>query len=246
MARECTPFNRDYANRLRMLHEGGRSLLSLSKEFGHQRKTIQTWIERVGGTVRNRSDAMFVRMKNATPEQRQNLARAAHDAVRGTKRGDQELLNRALAKCCLIGHGEAELLEALNVQKLPTEAQRPCGKYNIDIAVGENIAVEIVTQGNYKPTSTRFRERFEYLHDRGWCMICVTFRCNRKDALIGNLDDVVAFIQRAYRSPAIRRKDWVIWCRSERFARIRNDLGQIAAVKVPERFFNVVGEVNPR
>lgn len=243
MAREITPFNLDYANRLRLLHEAGRSVLSLSKEFGHQRFTIQRWIERAGGTVRNRSEAMFQRMATTSAEERQSLSRAAHDAVRGVKRSDEELRKRAIAKKQMIGHGEPELLEAILVNHLPAEGQRPCGKYNIDIAVGDCVAVELVTQGNLR--ITRLPQRSKYLRDHGFCVITVTFRFDRVDCLVGNLNDVVALVERAYRSPSMRRKNWMVWCRSERFARIRNDLGQLTAVEVPERFFNIVSEVDP-
>ena len=240
---ESTPFHPDYAHRLRMLHEAGQSILSLSREFGHQRRTIQTWIEKIGGTVRNRSEAMYQRMANSSPEERKAIAYAANNAVRGIKRSDNELQKRALAKSRMIGHGEPELLKALLIEGLPAEAQKPCGKYNIDIAIGY-IAVELTTQGNCSKTSPRARDRRKYLRYRGYCTINIAFRFDRVDCLIGNLDNVIAFIKSAYCSPSMRCQDWVVWCRSERFSRVRNDLGQLTAIKVPERFFNIVREID--
>lgn len=244
MAGEMTPFHPDYANHLYALHQAGRSLLSLSREFGHQRKIIRGWIERIGGKVRSRSEAMLVRMKNASPEERRKWSSSAHDAVRGMKRSNRELKKRAKAKSKIIGAGETELFDALTIHTLPAEAQRACGRYNIDVSVGTRIAVELCTQGNFK--TPRLRDRSKYLRDHGYCIIYVAFKFDRVDCVIGNLDDIITFIKRAYRSPSLRRKDWVIWCRSERFARLRNDLGQLTAVEVPERFFNIISEIDFR
>ncbi len=67
---------------------------------------------------------------------------------------------------------------------------------------------------------------------------------DRPDDFVGNLDDLVALIEETYRTPAARRKHWMVRCTSERFARVRNDLGQFTAVPVPIRYFNVRRELN--
>lgn len=236
----------DYACRLRREHELGRSVFALAKASCISCGLVKQLIKEAGGEVRGRSAANRLRMQHEGINGRKRLVEAANKSRRGSKAPVQELLNKAATKSRLRGFGEAEVKKALLDANIPAEAQMPCGTRNLDIGVGNTIAVELVTQGNFRPQVSSFRDRIEYLRNRGRCVICVTFRHNRKDALIGNLEDVIAFVKRAYGSPSIRRKHWVIFCRSERFIRTRNDLGQLAAVRTTERFFNVVRELYSR
>lgn len=197
-----------------------------------------------GGTTRSQSEANLVRMKREGVEGRKRLTKSANEKRRGSRVTPREALNKAAARNQQIGYGEVETIAALSAQKMPTDPQRPCGKYNIDVAVGP-VAVELMTSANsYTMSKRRFRKRLKYLTDQGYCVVVVVFRFNRLDALIGNLDDVVAFVKRAYRSPSVRRKHWMIRCRSERFSRVRNDLGQLTAVPMPVRFSNTVSELD--
>lgn len=232
------------ARMLRRAHERGESVLALSRRFDIARVAIVDRINAAGGSVRNRSEGMRLRMQQATPEERKHLAASAHAARRGQTDSPNTLVKRAQKKSRLIGHGEIALAGALREAGIRHEPQRAVGKYNLDIAVGNNIAVEVVTQGNFKPALPRFSQRIEYLREQGWCVIAITFRHDCVDAMIGNLNQIVAFIQRASRSPAMRRKNWVIRCRAERFARIRNDLGQITTVAVPVRLFCTTDELH--
>lgn len=235
-----------HARRLRGEHDRGKSVLSLSRAYNLDRGTIGRLIREAGGEVRGRSAAHVVRLKNEGVEGRKHLVLAANKARRNSSASSAELLKKAEVRCRLRGHGEMEMKEALAQAGLPADAQTPCGVYNLDIGIGDTVAVEMITQGNFRPHTTKFRDRVEYCANAGRCLIFVTFRHDRKDTVIGNLDEIVAFVKRAYRSPALRRKHWVIRCRSERFSRSRNDLGQLAVIRTAERFFNVVSELDLR
>lgn len=245
MTIERGTINPDDARLLRAEHEAGESVFALfSLKHEIARGAIVKRIKFAGGIIRGRSAANTLRMKREGPAGRSRLTKAAHDKVRGAKRKFGELVTRASRKSRLVGHGEMEVFHALVDKKLPAETQRPVGKYNIDIAIGDDIAVEIATEGNTR--WCRSGERFKYLRDQWYTIICVAFHHARSDALIGNLDDVIALIERTYRLPAINRKHWMVWCRSERFVRVRNNRGQLTAVSVPERFFNVIREIDAR
>ena len=245
MTIERRTINMNDARMLRCSHESGLSVLALSRIHRIARRSIVARIKAAGGIVRNRSTANTERMKREGKAGRKRLTEAAHLARRGIKIDNSELLKRANARSRLVGYGEAEIKNALDAAGVPTEVQRPCGKYNIDIAIGPSIAVEIVTQGNFRPTNPKFFNRIKYLSNSGYCIICVTFRHNRLDDMIGNLDDIIAFVKRSYRSPALKRKNWMIRCGSKRFSRIRNNLGQLAAIPTPIRFFHIRRELYP-
>ena len=238
---------------IRKEHENGASVLSLARKYGIARGSIVRRIILAGGTIRGRSDANRIRMEREGEEGRKRLTKAAHDAVRGVKCTTDELNRRAECRCRLIGHGERELLELFISAGLTAEAQRPCGKYNIDIAVGPSIAVEVCSMGNFGVANAiRLRERTKYLRECGYCTVFVLFayrgprghKTLSAESVIGNAKDIIAFVQRANCDPSIWGKDWMIRCSAYHFSRFRNDLGQIAAIDTPVRFTNEIRELN--
>jgi hypothetical protein len=238
---------------IRKEHENGASVLSLARKYGIARGSIVRRIILAGGTIRGRSDANRIRMEREGVEGRKMLTKAAHDAVRGIKCTADELNRRAERRCRLIGHGERELFELLTSVGLPAEAQRPCGKYNIDIAVGPSIAVEVCSMGNFGVANAiRLRERTKYLRKCGYCTIFVLFsyrgprghKSLSAESVIGNAKDIISLVQCANCDPSIRGKDWMIRCSAYHFSRVRNDLGQLTAVETPVRFANVISELN--
>lgn len=231
-------FTFDNAEILRR-HEAGESVLALARSYDVARDVIFQRILDAGGVPRGRSEADKVRMNREGEEGRQRLTHAAHKARRESKATLQEVLKRANARSTMKGHGEEELETELRKRGYFPEPQWPCGRYNIDIALGP-IAVELLNlpTGYFRDPKTP--HRMKYLRDNGYCVILVLFK--GREVLVENLDDVIAFIEKAYRSPSLRRKHWMIRCGCERFARGRNNLGQITAVKVPVRFFNSISE----
>jgi len=229
--------------RLRRQHEGGISVLALANTNNISRNRIVARIKAAGGNIRGRSEANRIRMKREGKQGRKLLTHAANIARRGSKATKQELFNKAAAKYRLIGHGEKELFESIS-KILPAETQRPCGKYNIDIAVGRTIAVELSNSGVLLRQRTRLKRRLKDLRNAGYMTIYVTFYWNRKDTIVGNLNDIIAFIQRAYRSPTLRRHDWMISCRSKRFTRSRNQMNQFTAIPTAVNYFNTISKID--
>lgn len=230
------------ANWLRKQHEAGLSVIDICALTGlRSHNSIRRKIKAAGGVMRGN----LIRMKREGPEGRQRLTRAAHDAIRGKKKSEGWLLRRAAARVRVIGIGEEEVLFAIKAAGLNTEAQWPCGRYNIDIAVGDTVAVEICTGPNLSLEGAgRIDKRVEYINAAGRCVIYIVVNCYKPEAITGNLEYIIAFIQQADRDPATRSKNWVIDCRSYHFTRIRNKLGQLTAVKTPVRFTHTLSELN--
>src|SRR5690606_29265055 len=91
--------------------------------------------------IRNRSAAMFERMRQSTPEQRLALSAAAHAAVRGSIMSDEAKRRMALAKGRMRGEGEFILAAAFRALGHTVLEQHPVDFYNIDLLIG-NVAVE--------------------------------------------------------------------------------------------------------
>ena len=76
-------------------HNAGRSIKSLSEEIGISRITICRHLERSNYKQKNRSEAMYQRMKDTSPEDRKKLTQKANFAVRGNKKPESGLIKRA-------------------------------------------------------------------------------------------------------------------------------------------------------
>ena len=67
------------------LYNSGVSVKALAKRFECSRDVIVRRLESRGITPRNRSESMYLRMGQTSPEERMRLTDAAHDAVRGSR-----------------------------------------------------------------------------------------------------------------------------------------------------------------
>ena len=222
MPRKSKPFDLAY---LCDSYRNGKSLLALSRELGVSRSTLGRRLVTAGIPIRDGSTANRVSMQQMSAEQRLARATAAHESLRGKTQTLDTLIKRANSRGRNIGHGELELIDALRAVGINAESQFPCGKYNIDVTVGP-IAVEICGPEIKRLSDPVFLERAEYLRNRGYSVILIFFKSLEQFA--GNLDHLVAFLQYAQCDPTTGRKDWMIRCTSERFTRVRNNLGQFA------------------
>lgn len=154
----------------------GESEKALAETFGVSRDVIRRRLVKAGVEPRNRSDAMFVRMAHASPEERSRLADAAHAAVRGKPRSTEFLISRAKGIETLgAAHGTVSAAEILLASMLrgywlQVTHQKAIGPYNADLAAG-TVAVEVL--GGSWHRSKRHRKRLRYLLDAGWDVIFV-------------------------------------------------------------------------
>jgi very-short-patch-repair endonuclease len=168
--------DRDIARRYRE----GESELSISTSIGVSRCLIRCVLERTGEPIRGRSEASSNRMAKLTEEERLELTDAAHAAVRGVPQSEQHAFNIARGREAnwsqWASPAELEIARTLTERGIDFTPQKAVGPYNIDLAIAESsIAVEVFGGGWHAHGShaTRYRERTDYLLDRGWMPIIV-------------------------------------------------------------------------
>jgi hypothetical protein len=219
----------------------GESLLSISNRTGISRVALEPRLKKAGVNIRSGTEASFLRMSRLSRSERLRLTDAAHAAVRGRPRTEEEMLYRASLQSRQVGRGELELLDALRTSGEEPEGQRPCGVYNIDIAFA-SVAVEVCFRASGRPADAWYRKRCKDLADAGYTVVLVLFR--RLESLVGNLENVVRELQIAKRDPPALRQHRVILCSSNRFSRFQNDRGQFAVEPTTETFYHSVRKLD--
>lgn len=150
----------------------------IAKRLGVDRGVITRRLKELNITPRNRSEAMFLRMQQTTPQERQLLTRKANIAIRGKKRTFEDLCKRAVGKQNIkyASALELKIIQHLAHFRVETIPQKAIGPYNVDIALADNpIAVEVFG-GNWHASgraASRFRKRFDYLINAGWLPIII-------------------------------------------------------------------------
>ena len=190
----------------------GESVLSIATRLGVSRGVINRIISENGTIIRNQSAAMFKRMEQTSSEERKRLVKAAHDAIRGTKRTDSTKRLAAISRErhpseYHIGKGEIELRDELIKRGFTVFFQKAIDIFNIDILFN-TIAVEV----KFRTSTSRFRliKRIPELAKRKLKLVVIDFR---DDAAVNCcLDEVIALLECVDRKPSSASKYWVIRC----------------------------------
>ena len=141
---------------------------------------------------------------------------AAHKAVKGKTRTLDDLERRARGKerkPPAPSRWESMFVTWLNSQGISYVASKAIGKYNVDFAVGDSVAVELYggafhAQGR---AAARLNDRMAYLLNAGWNVYIIW--CLSKETTIfgGCFDDFVTFLQKASSDKTFRSQYRVIW-----------------------------------
>lgn len=193
----------------------GESVKAIAGSSGVSRNVIVRILQENGVTPRNRSEGMYARMAATSPEERIALSAAAHAAVRGKRRTEEELVQRARTK-------ERDLRFASRIEVAAAKmflergfdvcAQKAIGKYNVDLAISEPpIAVEIFG-GNWHSggrPAARFNERIEYILNSGWSLVIIWVL---RDYPLepGAIDYIIALAEELSRTKPVRGEKHVI------------------------------------
>lgn len=227
-------------NEIISLYESGLSELELSKRFNVSRACIRNRLKHSTVKIRGQSEANIVSMGRMTFEQRQDRTRKANNALRGSKQSVQGREKRASgiemsAYEQMIGFGEKDLKDALNQRGIDAIWQKSCGIYNIDLAVG-NVAVELKSGSSHLASSDKKRGRIKDLRESGFVSLYICFDC--VDSLLQSIDYIISNINILNSNPPPLGEYRVIRCRTDRFTRFRNELGQFSAVPSTPKLFN--------
>lgn len=196
-------------------YNNGESKKGIALSLGVGEMTISKRLKEAGiPTAANRSEAMRTRLSRMTLEERLQLTKKAHDAVRGMKRSLEDLEKRARGKEKSGPGSRAEelLSEWLESAGFPGTAQKAISKYNVDIAVSP-VAVEIYG-GNWHANGrhhARAVERFKYIINSGWNLYIIWVNAKSYPLLPDILSDLIPYLKRSRRDPAFRSQYRVVW-----------------------------------
>jgi hypothetical protein len=186
----------------------GESEKALAESLDVSRGTVRNRLLKAGVQPRNRSEGMFTRMAQTSPEERARLASAAHAAVRGRPLSTSHKLASAATKEAMginapgVSPAEKMLAGWLAEAGLPVISQKAVGPYNVDIASG-TVAVEIFGGGWHK---TKLEgERLRYILNAGWDVLYIWVHATRFPLTAGAAQYVLAHCQFRDGNPAAPR-----------------------------------------
>lgn len=194
-------------------YQAGESQGDLAKAFDTPQATIWYWIDKRGAQI-SRSEAERRKWAKMTPQQRADQVSAAHEAVRGMVRTDEDLFARALTRERIQSHGTDEermMVAWLSDRGIESVPQKAIGKYNIDVAAAP-VAVELFGGGwhSHGLRGSRLPERTRYIADQGWNLLIIwTHKVHPLSVVVA--DEMVSYIQRSRSDPTFRRQYRVIW-----------------------------------
>ena len=176
---------------------------------------VNACLAKHGVKTRNRSEQQFARMARATDDEIAHLVKKAHDATRGRKATNGELIKRALTlesrPSTFDSKGERDLAAMLLDRGINTIPQKAIGRYNCDLAAYP-VAVEVFGghwhwHGDHL---ARTEERVNYMLNQGWTVLMVA---NTETYPITNevADYISSYIERFRSDPTIACEYRVIW-----------------------------------
>lgn len=128
------------------MYKGGASVLSIANTLGHSRNVIERRITEAGLPLRTASEANKLRMANLTPDERQKLSRAAHEAVKGSTRRHESLVCRAMdiQRRAKVSKLEQLCHQELALRGVSTIPLMAIDKYNVDLGfLAGKVAIEV-------------------------------------------------------------------------------------------------------
>lgn len=222
------------------MYISGSSVKSIASHYGVERRTIQDHLLRNGIKPRNRSEAMYARMANTSEEDRIRITKRANDATRGKPQCREQRKRMMVTRgrkdiAHFNGFGEDEIYEALVNSGFNVVRQKPVDIYNIDLTINGNIAMEILGSRGFNPFNKRhYLEKTKKLIKLGYFVFWVTWA--DKEALIGNISDIIADVDFISRNPSSFGQYRVVRCTAKRFTRFHDERGCFASKPSPIEF----------
>ena len=194
------------------LYESGMTKSALAVHFGCAESALGKRLAKLGYPIaKNRSEAMKIRLERSTPEERAHLVAAAHDAIRGKTRTEENLINNAIGREKAGSFGsieEKDLFDLLKVRGFIATPQKALWKYCLDLVIG-NVAVEVTGRGRKYYSVPALRERIKYILNAGFSIIYV-WANTRYPVETGAADYIISKIQQSSSDPTMIGKYWVI------------------------------------
>lgn len=228
-------------------HEAGESVKKIAESYGCARNVVVKRLNEAGVSQRGRSEAMYVRMRNASPEERLRLTEKAHEAARGRVCSEEQKIKGARTRFLRqrgISPYAVELAHRLEELGAFSVFEYPAGPYNLDLSlVGTTVAVE-VHGGGWHTSGRHGRrrgDRLKYLLSRGWTVIEV-WQVSKSWNSISVANQVVAIAQQLGSDPATRGQHWMLRCDGDLAPALRSYGHNVPAVDSASRRRNTTGQ----
>lgn len=182
-------------------YQSGESEQSIALSFNVSRPVVWRHLKEAGIQRRTIAEVCRNTIANRTPEQHSAYAKAAHDAVRGMKRTDEEKCQRAKTRQerqFNVSANELIIQRWLADRGFEAIPQCAVGPYNIDLAV-DHVAIEIfggAWHGYGKHLEGAAKRRY-YLVSQGWSLIIIWIDRRKWPLTPTVVDRIEAFIQQA-------------------------------------------------
>ena len=197
----------------------GIGISGIYAKHGFTVAATKTILAKHGINTRNRSEQQFARLSITPQEERDRIIKAAHDAIRGTKRSKEDLFKRALTiesrPETFASKNEVRLAKMLGDRGIKTIPQKAIGSYNCDLAAFP-VVVEVFG-GHWHWTGqhlARAEERINYILNQGWSVLMVadtdSFPITNEVA-----DYIASYIENARTDPSFACEYRVIWGAAE-------------------------------
>lgn len=221
----------------------GESENALAKSYGVSRNVIRARLLKQGIEIRGYSAANLLKASKESPEERRANAAAAHEAVRGSTRSYESLVQAALTREGIVNrrsHAEILLNTWFIERGVVFTPQKAIGKYSVDFGAYP-VAVEIFGGGwhFYKDHI----ERFNYLFDHGWNIVVIYVNGRISVLTPSAADYIISFLQETTSNPTAPRQYRVIWGEGKLYAGGSADANELASI-VPLRTRDWAGSSN--
>lgn len=195
-------------------YEGGMSEKAIAEKIGTSRIPVRKRLVEAGVHIRNRSEAMYLRMAQASASERKLLASAANKAAKGREQTLEEKRQRALTNEARQNHVSSDellLQRWLDDRGITSTAQKAIGIYNVDLAVGP-VAVEVFGGGWHgsKHSPEFIQQRFRDILDEGWLVLIIWIDRRKWPLRPAVVDHVVSLAETASSDPSTRGQYWVV------------------------------------
>lgn len=191
---------------------GGMSVKAVSQKYGFDRNAVYRMLSEAGINGRDRSTAMTVRWQHATPEHRNAMLAAAHDAARKPQTVEHRVRIAAGREGRPFSADEVRLADLMRDRGHMAELGVPCGKYNLDLVIAGTVAVEIFG-GNWHGHGRhreRFAERSRYVLDSGYSLAIIWVNKGSYPLSVACAQHLDTLTQITRSHPSIRGQHWVI------------------------------------
>lgn len=219
----------------------GISCKKLASDYKTCRNVIYRILNNHSIIGRTRSQSAFIRMSNATFEEKRKNACAANEKMRNM--GEIWHLSQSIKRAITrgislseIGDNEVFVFEQLKINGFQPIQQAPVSSYNIDILCG-NTAIEIHKEGCHPHNRSLYRKRIINLLKCGLNIIYVKWS-KKTDINTIAINKLMAFLKFSSINPSDCGKYWVIRGTGEVLFSGGMDRNNLSVIRTSDDIFN--------